>query len=211
MDLLALLTVILIVLAVLLVVLLLLLLVSFHISLKFNKDGGKLNSQLEVRWLKIRFIRREFPEEKEEKIKKAIAKEKLEEEPEKPSKPRKWDLNDIKRIFSLFLESWPEFFNLLHQLWKSIKLENFNVHFILGLDSPVDTVKTVGYIWAASSLINMSQKVNISAQPSFDEEKIDLEGDISFGIRFLGPFLALLRMLTKKSVLKLLWELRRFR
>jgi hypothetical protein len=210
-DLLALITAILIVLAVLLVVLLLLLLVSFHISMKFCKDGGKLNGQLEVRWYKIRFIRREFPEEKEEKLEKAIDKEKLEEEPEKPSKPRKWTLKDIKRIILLFLDSWPEFFNLFQALWKSVKLEKVNAHLILGFDSPVDTAKTVGYLWAASSVINISQTVNISAEPSFVEEKIDLDGDISFKIRFLGPFLALLRMFTRKSVLKLLWELRRFR
>lgn len=211
MDLLALLTAILIVLAVLFAVLLLLLLVSFHISMKFCKDGGKLKGQLEVRWFKIRFIRRDFPEEKEEKIEKVPEKEKLEEEPEKPSKPRKWTLQDIKRILLLFLDSWPEFFNLFQAFWKSIKLEEVNAHFILGFDSPVDTAKTVGYVWAASSLINLSQTVNISAEPSFVEEKIDLNGDISFKIQFLGPFMALLRMLTKKSVLKLLWELRRFR
>ncbi len=179
--------------------------------MKFSKDGGKLKGQFEVRWFKIRFIRREFPEEKEEKIEKAIEKEKLKEEPEKPSKPRKWTLKDIKRILLLFLDSWPEFINLFHALWKSIKLEKVNAHLILGFDSPVDTAKTVGYFWVASSVINLSQTVNISAEPSFVEEKIDVDGDISFEIRFLGPFLALLRMLTKKSVLKLLWELRRFR
>jgi hypothetical protein len=221
-------TTLLIILAVLAVLILLLLIISFHISLKLFKDGGLVKGLVEIRWFKIRLLTRKFPEEKEDgeekgetedkEQKKDISAEKKkslekskDEKPSKSSKLSKFKWEDIKKILSLSAESLPHFLKFFKSLWGSINLERFNFYLIFGLSSPVDTAKILGCFWAAASVINLSPKADIFAEPSFVEEKIDFESDISFQVRLIGPFIALLRLLTKISVLKLLWEFRRFR
>jgi hypothetical protein len=211
-------TTLLIILAVLVTIILLLLSVSFHISLKLFKDGGIVKGLVEIRWFKIRLFTRKFPEEKEEKEDKdqktdlSVEKEKSKEKkPSKSSKISKLKWVDIKKILSLSGESLLHFMKFFKSLWGSINLERFNFYLIFGLSSPVDTAKILGCFWAAAAVINLSPKADIFAEPSFLEEKIDFESDISFQVRLLGPFLALLRLLTRISVLKLLWEFRRFR
>jgi len=221
-------TTLLIILAALVAIILLLLSVSFHISLKFIKDGGIVKGLFEIRWFKIKLFTRNFPEEKEYEEEKRETEDKeqetdistekekstqksKEEKPSKSSKLNKFKWEDIKKILSLSGESLPHFLNFFRSLWGSIKLERFNFYLIFGLSSPVDTAKILGCFWAAAAIINLSPKADIFAEPSFVEEKIDFESDISFQVRLLSPFIALLRLLTKISVLKLLWEFRRFR
>ncbi|MDO9046061.1 MAG: hypothetical protein Q7U35_12290 [Methanobacteriaceae archaeon] len=214
-------TTLLIILAALVAIILLLLSFSFHISLKLFKDGGIVKGLVEIRWFKIKLFTRKFPEEKEEidekkdkeqKTDLAAEKEKSKEEKfSKSSKLSKFKWEDIKKILSLFGESLPHFLKFFKSLWVSINLEKFNFYLIFGLSSPVDTAKILGCFWAAAAVINLSPKADIFAEPSFLEEKIDFESDISFQVRLLGPFLALLRLLTRISVIKLLWEFRRFR
>lgn len=214
-------TTLLIILAALVAIILLLLSVSFHISLKLFKDGGIVKGLVEIRWFKIKLFTRKFPEEKEEKEEKedkdpktdlSAKKEKSKEKkPSKSSKISKLKWVDIKKILSLSGESLLHFMKFFKSLWGSINLEKFNFYLIFGLSSPVDTAKILGCFWAAAAVINLSPKADIFAEPSFLEEKIDFESDISFQVRLLGPFLALLRLLTRISVIKLLWEFRRFR
>ncbi len=211
-------TTLLIILAALVAIILLLLSVSFHISLKLFKDGGIVKGLVEIRWFKIRLFTRKFPEErvenedKEQKTEISSEKEKSKDEkPSKSSKLSKFKWEDINKILSLSGESLHHFLKFFKSLWGSIKLERFNFYLIFGLSSPVDTAKILGCFWAAATVINLSTKADIFAEPSFLEEKIDFESEISFQVRLLGPFLALLRLLTRISVIKLLWEFRRFR
>lgn len=221
-------TTLLIILAALVAIILLLLSVSFHISLKLFKNGGIINGLVEIRWFKIRLFAREFPEEKEDTEEKGDKEDKekkpdisaekekstkksKEEKPSTYSKLSKFKWADIKKILSLSGESFPHFLKFFKSLWGSVNLERFDFYLIFGLSSPVDTAKILGCFWAAASAINLSPKADIFAEPSFVEEKIDFESHITFQVRLIRPFMALLRLLTRISVLKLLWEFRRLR
>ncbi|WP_197272550.1 DUF2953 domain-containing protein [Methanobrevibacter arboriphilus] len=45
----------------------------------------------------------------------------------------------------------------------------------MGFSSPVDTATILGYIWAFSSTPNMHKSFNLSAEPVFNREAINLK------------------------------------
>jgi hypothetical protein len=206
-----------------LIIVILVLIIPFHILLTLQKNGGRVEGLFELRCLNIRIFKKNFPEEKEEpeedakeissdKTEKEVKTGKKEKKEEKKKKEkRKWKWADFKIIIKLVWESGTYFIQFIGDLLKSISVDKFNLHVILGMDSTADTAIYVGYIWAAASLLNLYPRVHISAEPSFFNQRIDGELFLEFKIRLIRPLFAVLRLLTKKPVLKLLWELRRFR
>lgn len=186
----------------------LILLVPFHISFKLQKVGGVIDGIFELRWFRIRIFSKKFPEEEAEKKKEKESKVK---EEIKEKEKRKWDMGDIRKILKLAYASIGPFMRFFRDLFNSINLENFKFHLILGLNSTVDTATTLGYFWAVTSVVNMHPKVYISAEPSFNQERVDGNLFLELNVRFINPLIAILRLLINKSILKLLWELRRFR
>ncbi|MDP1553501.1 MAG: DUF2953 domain-containing protein [Methanobacteriaceae archaeon] len=200
-------TTILIIFAAVFAIFLFILLISFNISLKFNKEGGLFKGSLEIRWFKIRIIHKKFPE----KEKKTIEKDVDDEKESKTPKTDKFEWEKLKSIFPLLKDAGPHIFKLILTILNSISLEKIYAHFILGFNSPADTAQNIGYFWAVSSVINVCPIVNIYAEPTFNQEKIDFKSHILFKIRLFKPFIKLLQLFTKKSVIKLIWEIRRFK
>ena len=200
-------TTIFIIFAAVLAIFLFILLISFNISLKFNKEGGLFKGSIQIRWLKIKIIHKKFPE----KEKKTIEKDVDDEKESKTPKTDKFEWEKLKTLFPLLKDAGPHIFKLILTILNSINLEKIYAHVILGFNSPADTAQNIGYFWAASSVINVYPIVNISAEPSFNQEKIDFKSHIIFKIRLFKPFIKLLQLFTKKSVIKLIWEIRRFR
>ncbi|MCK9151508.1 DUF2953 domain-containing protein [Methanobacterium alcaliphilum] len=185
----------------------LILLVPFHISLKLQIVGGATNGIFELYWFKIRILSKVFPEKKAKKDKK----KEIKDEKKDGNGKRKWEWKDIKKIINLGFKAFKPLIRFVRDILHSIHLEKFKIHIILGLNSPVDTATTLGYFWAAASLVNMIPKINISAEPSFNQERVDGNLLLKLNIRLINPLIAVLRLLTNRSILKLLWELRRFR
>jgi hypothetical protein len=214
-----------------LIIVILVLIIPFHISLRLQKNGGRVEGLFELKWLKVRIFKKDFPEEEklevdeEEKISEKIEEKEKAEEKEKLKKEkktldekkkdkkekRKWKWDDIKKILKLVFASGNYFIQFLGDILKSISLDRFNMHLILGMDSTSDTATYVGYIWATASLLNLSPPVHISAEPSFFNQRMDGELFLELEIRLIRPLLATLRLLSRKPVLKLLWELRKLR
>jgi hypothetical protein len=90
---------------------------------------------------------------------------------------------------------------------KAFKLTIFYLKFIIGFEESSATALTVGYIWAFASILNIAPMVDISAIPDFENEIMDLHGEIEIKIYPLKAIKATIILLTRKAVLRLIFEI----
>lgn len=164
-----------------------------------------MEGTIEIKWFKIRLWTIKFPEEDEDK------KEKIEEEDEKLTKTiSKFSWKDFKKTISLLIQARVFLLKFFKMVVNSFNLELFKVHIILGLTSPADTASTLGCMWGAASILNIHPKFDFNASPDFKRERIDGNLALMFNIQLLKPIAAIIWLLTKKPVLLLIWNLRKY-
>ena len=173
--------------------------IPFHITLNLNNKGLEAKGYFKVTWMKIRIIKRDIPTEKKE--------EKEEEEVKKKTK-REWNLDRIIKVFNLFLEALPHFEKVLYAFFKSITLERFNLDFIMGLDSPVDTAQMAGFFWSLLPMVNLVPKISINMRPVFMKTTFEGNLELELKIKLLWIVVESLKAFTKKPVRNLISEVR---
>lgn len=177
-----------------------LLMVPFHITMNIANKGLKFNGFVQIKWMKIRIIKREIPSETPE--------EEKEEKEEKKDEGGRWNLDKIVKVFNLFLESLPHFERILIAIYRSVYLERFWFNLKVGLDSPVDTAMIAGVFWSMNSIINTIPRVTVTVRPQFMEPVLEGEVELEFKIRLLWIVAESIRAFTKKPVRNLISEVR---
>ncbi len=190
-------TIIGVIILILALILLLILFIPFHISLKLNKRDKDVRGDFQVKWLKIRLIKRTIPEEKK--------KEKKEEE----EKKRKFSIDDIFTVLKNFMAAFEHLIPILRAFIESIKLEKLSLSLNLGFTSPVSTALISGYFWSISSILNLIPTVNLSMTPDFQKSKVDGSFEFELKLTLYLIVAALLKAFTKKPVRKLVWSVRK--
>ncbi len=178
-----------------------LLLIPFHITLNLGNEGFEYKGYIQVKWLKIRVIKRDLPSE--------TPKEDIPEKKEKKEKPRaEWNLDRIVKVFNLFLEALPHLERLFISLIRSVDLERFWLDLRFGLDSPVDTAEVAGIFWSITSIINLIPRVSVNMRPEFMQTTFGGTFELQFKIKLFWIVIESLRAFTKKSVRNLINEVR---
>jgi hypothetical protein len=172
--------------------------IPFHITLNINNKGLEANGYFKVNWMKIRIIKRDIPSEKKEK----------KEEEVKKKKKSEWNIDRFIRVFNLFLEALPHFEKVLYAFFKSITLERFDLDFIMGLDSPVDTAQLAGFFWSILPMVNLVPKISINMRPIFLKTTFEGNLEVELKIKLLWIVVESLKAFTKKPVRNLISEVR---
>jgi len=177
-----------------------LLMVPFHITLNIANQGLKFNGFIQIKWMKIRIIKREIPSETPEDEK--------EEKEEKKDEGAEWNLDKIVKVFNLFLESLPHFERIICAIYRSVNLERFLFNLKVGLDSPVDTAMIAGVFWSMNSIVNTIPRVTVTVHPQFMEPVLEGQVELEFKVRLLWIVAESIRAITKKPVRNLISEVR---
>ncbi len=181
------------------------LVVSFHISLELFRQNNINQGYLRVRWWKIKIIDRE-----------------LIQPPKKEKKPkRKLDVNKLLKtlpemlpnVIPNFIESLPYFMDMIPSSLRSISIEKIALNFIFGLGEAADTAMVGGFLYSIAAIVNALPNTYFSVEPDLKNEELKLEGslNIKLKLRLLWIVGASLKLLTKRPVISLLWELRKIR
>jgi len=182
---------------------------GIKVYLRLNKKDNEFKLDITVKWAAINIFSKKFSynnENNEENKDKIIEeKNKIDENNEKIN-IEKW--NEFKKLYPLIKSNIIPIFDFMVVCINSIKLEKFNTHIIIGFSDFTDTATFTGYIWAFSTLPNLSNHFSLSAEPIFTKEAIDFESEIIFKIKLLKPFFAVLNLFRRKTMLKLIWNLK---
>jgi hypothetical protein len=187
---------------------------GLKIYLKLIKDDDGFKADITVKWIAITVFSKKFPyttEDKkkvEDREKKKKVKEKKAKKSEKKEKSNKEKWEDFKRLYPLIKPNIFPILDFFIVCIDSIKLQKFDTHISLGLSSFSDTAIYTGYIWAFSTVPNLSSHFNLTAEPNFTKEAINFESEIIFNIKLLKPFFAMLKLIVRKSMIRLMWNLR---
>ena len=177
-----------------------LLLIPFHITLNIANQGLEFNGFVQIKWMKIRILKREIPSETPE--------EEEEEKEEKKDEGAKWNLDKIVKVFNLFLESLPHFERILMAIYRSVYLERFWLNLRVGLDSPVDTAMIAGVFWSMNSIINTIPRVTVTLNPQFMKPVLEGRVELEFKIRLFWIVAESIRAIIKRPVRNLISEVR---
>lgn len=181
------------------------LVISFHISLELFRQNNINQGYLRVRWWKIKIIDRE-----------------LIQPPKKEKKPkRKLDVNKLldvlpdmlPNVISNFVESLPYFMDMIPASLRSISIEKIALNFIFGLGEAADTAMVGGFLYSIAAIVNVLPNTYFSVEPDLKNQELKLEGslNIKLKLRLLWIVGTSLKLLTKRPVISLLWELRKIR
>ena len=168
-----------------------LLAVGVKITFHYNKTGSEFKGCLKILILKkIKVYSQKFPSDDED-----------EEEDEDKERKRV----DIKKIFNLAKPCFKDLMNYLKVVLSKIHIVKARNHLIFGLDSYADTGKYIGIIWAVLSIVDqMNEKLELSAEPSFNGSRIDMYGENEVEISILKIIGPTVRLLVKKDVRRLI-------
>ena len=166
-----------------------LLLLGIKISLVYDKKGSELKGCLKILiFKKIKVYSRKFPSEEVD--------DEEEEEEEDESKQR-----DIKKLFKLAKPCFKDFKIYLKSILNTIKIKKLENHLIFGMTSYADTGKYIGIIWGILTVINsMHDKLQLSAQPSFNGYVLDGAGVNEVEVYPLRLIVPTIKLLLKKHV-----------
>jgi hypothetical protein len=187
-----------IIILIIIILLVSIMMIPFHITLNLNNKGLEAKGYFKITWMKIRILKRDIPsQEKEEK----------EKEVKKKTKSN-WNLDRIIKVFNLFLEALPHFEKVFFAFIKSITLERFDLDFILGLESPVDTAQMAGFFWSLLPMVNLVPKISINMRPIFMKTTFEGNLEIELKIKLLWIVFESLKAFTKKPVRNFISEVR---
>lgn len=195
-------TVIGVIIIILALILLAILFIPFHISFYLKKRDKDIRGNFQLKWLKVRIIKRTIPEEEEKE-------EKEEKEKEEKKKKTKFDVDTFLEILKEVKESIKYLTPILQAFLKSIKLEKFSLNLNIGFTSPVSTALISGYFWSASSILNLISSVNLSITPDFQNSKLDGTLELELRLTLFRVVAAFIKALTKKPVRDLIRSMRK--
>lgn len=191
-------TIIGVIILILALILLLILFTPFHISFYLEKRETDIRGYFQVRWLRIRLLKRTIPEEKKE-----------EKKEEKEKKERKYSVDKFLNVIQRFLEAIEYLIPVLRAFLRSMELEKIFLNLNLGFTSPVITALISGYFWSISAILNVNPTVNLSMTPDFQKNRSDGSIEFQLKLTLYRIVAALLKAFTKKPVRELLWTIRR--
>jgi len=177
-------------------ILIAILFIPFHISFYLNKTDKDIQGNFQVRWLKIRLLKRPIPPEEEEKK-------------EEEKKKTRFNIDNIIKLINKFQAAVKHLTPILSAIIKSINLQKFSLHLNLGLYSPVSTAIVSGYFWSISSILNIIPPVKLSLTPDFQKSKIDGSIEFEFKLTLYRIVGAVIKAFTKKPVRELFWCIRK--
>ena len=165
-----------------------LLLIGIRISFEYTKKGSDIKGCLKILiFKKIKIYSRHFP-----------SKDKDDDENDKNEEKKQ---RDIKKLFNLAKPCFNDFKIFLKSVLDIIKIKQIKNHLIFGLNSYADTGKYIGIIWAILAAVNpMHEKLQLSAEPSFNGSVFDGYGINEVEIYPLKLIIPTLRLISKKEV-----------
>ena len=181
------------------------LVVPFHIYLELFRQDRVNQGYLRVKWWKIKIIDRELIQPKKEK---------------KEKKPkRKFDVKKLldvlpdmlPKVIPDFIESLPYFMDIMESSLRSISIERIALNLIFGLGDSADTAMLGGFFYSIVAIVNVLPNTHFSVEPDLKNEILEGSLNIKVKLRLLRIVITSLKVLTKKPVRSLLWELRKFR
>lgn len=179
--------------------------VPFHISLELFRQSKINQGYLRIKWWKIKIIDKELIQPKEEK---------------KEKKPkRKFDVKELMdvlpdmlpKIIPDFIESLPYFIDIMESSLRSISIERAAFNLIFGLGEAADTAMVGGFFYSVIAIVNVLPNTHFSVEPDLKKERLEGSLNINLKLRLLRIVATSLKVLTKKPVRSLLWELRKLR
>jgi hypothetical protein len=183
---------------------------GIKIYLKLNKNDNEIKADITVKLVAITIFSKKFSSnnrnnEREENKTIEDETKKIDEGSEKNNK-EKW--KELRQSYPLVKSNIVPIFDFIVVCINSIKLQKFDTHIIMGLSNFSDTAIFTGYIWGFSTILNLSNHFSLTAEPIFTKESIDFESELIFKIKLLKPFLGILKLFTRKTMLKLIWNLK---
>ena len=186
--------------------------IGFSVSTRLKVESLETTGELDFKWLNFTLYHMDFPKEDEE-IKKEKKSSKKEDE-EETKKTLSEKLEDflyllkckINPLIPYIKEALGPFFEFLVNGSKTFNLKLLYLKFLIGFEETSATTLSVGYIWAFASILNIAPMVDISAIPDFENEIMDMYGELIIEIYPLKAIKAAIKLLTKKSVLRLIFE-----
>ncbi len=181
------------------------LVVPFHISLELFRQNKVNQGYLRVRWWKIKIIDRELIQPEKEK---------------KEKKPkRKFDVKKLldvlpdmlPKVIPDFIESLPYFMDIMESSLRSISIEKIALNLIFGLGEAADTAMVGGFFYSIAAAVNVIPNTYFSVEPDLRNERLEGSLNIKVKLRLLRIVATSLKVLTKRPVRSLLWELRKLR
>lgn len=191
------LTIISVIILILALILLAILFIPFHISFYMEKKDMDVGGYFQLKWLRIRLLKRTIPEEENEK------------KEEKEKKERKYSLNDVLDVLRKFMAAFDYLTPILRAFIKSLDLEKLFLNLNLGFSSPVTTAEVCGFIWSIIPLLNLKPPINLSVTPDFGKSKFDGTVDFELKLTLYRIVGALLKAITKKPVRELISAVRK--
>ena len=181
------------------------LVVPFHISLELFRRNKVNQGYLRVKWWKIKIIDRELIPPKKEK--------------EEKKHKRKFDVKKLldvlpdmlPKVIPDFIESLPYFIDIIESSLRSISIERIAINLIFGLGDSADTAMVGGLFCSVAAIVNAIPNTYFSVEPDLKNERLEGSFNIKMKLRLLGIVATSLKVLTKKPVRSLLWELRKLR
>ena len=164
-----------------------LLLVGIRISFEYTKKGSKFKGCLKILiFKKIKIYTHHFP-----------SKDSDEDEDKDEEKKQR----DIKKIFKLAKPCLSDLKTYLKSILSIIKIKQIKNHLIFGLNDYADTGKYIGIIWAVLASVNpIHEKMELSAEPSFNDQVIDGYGMNEVEVYPLKLIVPTIRLISKKDI-----------
>lgn len=189
--------------------------IGFLVSIKFKVESSETTAELNINWLNFTLYHMDLPkdESEEEKEKKSDKKDGDVDEDEEKTLSEKlekffYDLKcRINPLVPFIKDALNPVLEFIINGSKAFKLTVFYLKFIIGFEESSATALTVGYIWAFASILNIAPMVDISAIPDFENEVMNLYSDIEIEIYPLKAIKATIRLLTRKAVIRLIFEI----
>ena len=212
-------------------ILIILLIVPIHISLEFSKRGRLMQGSYKIAWfgLILRNVEilptsaedligymiwdKEGQEGDNEASKSNIRKSNFSEDREKgglEKEASEIEESDFQRPPGLktLIYAFPAIAKLLENLLRSIKFQDMSCSLLIGLNDPVQTAMTSGYLWSIASILGLF-RANISIEPCFEEERLEGEFSTRLSVILLWTMLAFISALREANIRRLLLEFSR--
>ncbi|WP_458454835.1 DUF2953 domain-containing protein [Methanobrevibacter sp.] len=158
---------------------------------EYNKKGSEVKGCLKILILKkIKIYTLDFPSQNDN-------------EPDKEDKDEK--NRDVKELYELAKPCLKDLLDYLKNITSKIKIAKINNHIVFGVGSFADTGKYIGIIWSVLAVINsFHEKLEISAEPSFNGAVLDGYGDNEVEIYPLKLIIPTIKLISKKEVRNLI-------
>ena len=209
------------------IILLILLIVPIHLSFEFSKRDQIMQGSYNIAWFGLNLRHGEIlPTSAEDLIDHVIRDEgehggdnearktnNLEDTGKEGSRKEASGVgpgSDFLRSPKLasLLDAFPAIMNLLRNLLRSIKFQDISCSLCIGLNDPVQTAMTSGYLWSIASILGLF-RANISIEPCFEEERLEGEFSTRLSVRLLWTMLAFISALREANIRRLLLEFSR--